>query len=211
MGPAINTYLLGRDGKAASKLHRLRWAIAFFKVILVLELITFVTSAIAFPLVHIFNGWLFSFAEITPHIGLIYLPAFIRLFNVLVLGPIKGTLATFTGGLLLMLMLGGSGSTVEILNIVCSAGGPLVAVVVFQMARGRTAQVSSIHDVAIVALTYCAANALLHHLMWSFFDPSQLVNPLNLFWMALGDFNGALLGAYALKWAAGRLRIGQSS
>lgn len=175
-----------------------------------LEIITFVTSAIAFPLVHLFNGWLFGFAEITPSIGLIYLPAFLRLFNVLVLGLIKGTLATFAGGLLLMLMLGGSGSIVEILSIVCSAGGPLVAVLAFRLTRGRPAQIGSLHDVAVVALIYCAANALLHHLMWSFFDPSQLASPLNLFWMALGDFNGALLGAYALKWVAGRLRIGQS-
>jgi hypothetical protein len=28
------------------------------------------------------------------------------------------------------------------------------------------------------------------------------------FWMALGDFNGALLGVYALKWLAERLKIG---
>lgn len=174
------------------------------------EIITFVLSAISYPLVHLFSGWLFRFAEITPHIGLIYLPAFIRLFNVLVLGPVKGTLATFAGGLLLMVMLGGSGSLVDMLNIACSAGGPLVAVLVFQITRGRPAQLASLHEVAVVALIYCAANALLHHLMWSFFDPSQLASPLNLFWMALGDFNGALLGAYVLKWMAARLRIGQA-
>lgn len=177
----------------------------------VIELITFAASAIAYPLLHLLNGWLFSFAEITPHIGLVYLPAFIRLFNVLVIGPVKGTLATFAGGLLLMLMLGGQGSLVEILNNACSAGGPLVAVVVFQLTRGRAARIGSLPDVALVALIYCAANALLHHLMWSFFDVSQLSSPLNMFWMALGDFNGALLGAYALRWLAGRLRIGQQA
>ncbi len=158
---------------------------------------------------HLLNGWLFSFAEITPRIGLIYLPAFIRLFNVLVLGKLKGTLATYSGGLLLMLALGGTGNSVELLNIACSAGGPLVAVVVFEVMRGRRAQIHALYDVAAVALLYCVSNAVLHHLMWSFFDRSQLARPLNLFWMALGDFNGALLGGYALKWVAGRLRIGQ--
>ena len=54
-----------------------------------------------FPVVHIANGWLFKFAEITPHISLIYLPAFLRLANVLVLGPRNGTLATLLGGVLL--------------------------------------------------------------------------------------------------------------
>lgn len=177
----------------------------------VLEIITFAASAIAYPLVHILNGWLFGFAEITPHIGLVYLPAFLRLFNVLVLGPVKGTLATFAGGLLLMFMLGGKGSLVELLSVACSAGGPVVAVVVFQLTKGRPAQIGSLQDVAIVALIYSAANALLHHLMWSFFDPSELSSPMNMFWMALGDFNGALLGAYALKWVAERLRIGQQA
>lgn len=176
-----------------------------------IEVIIFVASAIAYPLVHLFNGWLFSFAEITPHIGLVYLPAFLRLLNVLVLGPVKGTLATYTGGLLLLLMVGSSGSMVEFMSIACSAGGPLAAVLVFQATKGRPAQIGSLPDVAVVALIYCAANALLHHLMWSFFEPSQLSGPLNMFWMALGDFNGALLGAYALKWIAGRLRIGQQT
>ncbi len=64
-------------------------------------------------------------------------------------------------------------------------------------------------DVAAVALIYCVANSVLHHWMWSFFDPAQLAGPINLLWMALGDFNGALLGAYALKWMTGRLKIGQ--
>lgn len=174
-----------------------------------LEIITFASSVVAFPLVHVLSGWLFSFAEITPHIGLIYLPAFIRLFNVLVLGPLKGSLATFAGGLLLMAALGGTASVVELLSIACSAGGPLVAVLVFRALKGRPAQIGVLQDVTWVALIYCAANALLHHLMWSFFDPSQLASPLNMFWMALGDFNGALLGAYGLKWVAMRWRIGE--
>ncbi len=167
-----------------------------------LEIIIFAISAATFPLLHLLNGWLFSFAELTPHIGLVYLPAFLRLFNVLVLGPVKGTAATFAGGLLLMFMLGGSGSLVELLHIACSAGGPLVAIAVFSWTRGRPAQIGSLPDVAAVAIIYCASNALLHHLMWTFFDPAQLVSRMNLFWMALGDLNGALLGAYALKWLA---------
>lgn len=175
----------------------------------VFEFITIFASTIAFPVVHLLNGWLFSFAEITPNIGLIYLPAFIRLFNVLVLGPIKGTFATYAGGLLLMFTQENPGDAVDLLSIACSAGGPLVAVFVFQFVRGRSAQLSALGDVAAVALIYCVANAVLHHLMWSFFDPTQLAGSDSLFWMALGDFNGALLGAYGLKWVAHRLKIGQ--
>lgn len=175
-----------------------------------IEIITFAISAIAFPLVHMVNAWLFSFAEITPHVGLIYLPAFIRLFNVLVFGLWKGSLATCAGGLLLLWALGGTANLVDLLNIACSASGPLVAVLMFRVLKGRVPQIGALKEVAIVALIYCATNALLHHLMWSFFDPSQLTSPLNLFWMALGDLNGALLGAYALKWVTFRMRVGQS-
>jgi len=50
--------------------------------------------AALYPAVHILNGWLFDFATINHHISLIYLPAFLRLFNLLVLGPIYGTLTT---------------------------------------------------------------------------------------------------------------------
>lgn len=174
------------------------------------EFIIFAASTIAFPAVHLLGGWLFSFAEITPNIALIYMPAFIRLFNVLVLGPLKGTLATCSGGLLLMFAQGDKGDLLDLLSIACSAAGPLAAVMLFQLALGRPAQLGSLRDVAAVALIYCVANAVLHHLMWSIFDPTQLAAPINLFWMALGDFNGALLGAYALKWAAERLRIGRS-
>ncbi len=176
-----------------------------------LELITFIASVIAFPFVHLSSRWLFGFTEITPNIALVYLPAFVRLFNVLVLGPLLGSLATFSGGLLLVFMVGGEASLVEILSIACSVGGPLVAVLLFRLIRSRPAHIGSLHDVAVLALIYCTANALLHHLMWLFFDPSQLDGQCNLLWMALGDFNGALLGAYVLKWLAGRLGIGQSS
>lgn len=108
-----------------------------------------------------------------------------------------------------MFTQGAAGNPVELLAIACSAGSPLAAVLLFQLVRGRSAQLASLGDVAAVALIYCVANAVLHHLMWSFFDPTQLAGPINLFWMALGDLNGALLGAYALKWLAGRLKIGR--
>jgi len=58
--------------------------------------------SVIYPLVHIANGWIFSFVEISPHISLIYLPAFLRLANVLILGRRHGSLATLLGGLLLM-------------------------------------------------------------------------------------------------------------
>lgn len=164
-------------------------------------------SAVVYPFLHIANGWIFTSLEITPHVGLIYLPAFMRLLNVLVLGKIRGTLATALGGIFLMQMMGDH-SFVGLLNVLCSASGPLLALMVFRFYTGRDVSLLSLKDLGLVTLGYCLANAIIHHLIWTLFDPGQLVAPQQLLWMMLGDFNGALIGAYALKWAATRFNIG---
>lgn len=164
-----------------------------------------VAFAVFFPLVHLANGWLFRFAEITPHISLIYLPAFLRLANVLVLGPRNGTLATMLGGVLLMQTFDDH-SIVSLLNIGCSAFGPIVALLVFKAYTRRHFELTSLRDLAALTLIYAVANAVLHHLMWSLLDKSQLVEPIQVLWMVLGDIFGALIGAYAMKWIVSKYR-----
>jgi hypothetical protein len=44
-------------------------------------------------------------------------------------------------------------------------------------------------------------------MVWTIFDPRQLASPEMVVWMMLGDLNGALIGAYALKWLAGRFQF----
>ena len=164
-------------------------------------------SAFVYPFLHIANGWIFDSLEITPHVGLIYLPAFMRMVNVLVLGKVWGTLATALGGVFLMQIMGDR-SVVGLLNVLCSASGPLLAVLIFRFYTGREVSLLSLKDLGIVTLGYCLANAIVHHLVWTLFDPEQLIAPQQLLWMMLGDFNGALIGAYALKWVATRFNIG---
>lgn len=164
-----------------------------------------IVLAIAYPIVHIANGAVFRFAEITPHVGLIYLPAFLRLFNVLVLGPRDGTLATVLGGLLLTYHFD-EAQAVALLNVLCSAGGPLIATYVFRLYFRRSFDLSSIKDLSILTLIYATANALLHHLLWALLDPTQLETPTQMLWMTLGDIVGALLGAYVLRWSVRHYR-----
>ena len=164
-------------------------------------------SAIVYPFLHMANGWIFTSLEITPHVGLVYLPAFMRMLNVLVLGKVRGTLATALGGIFLMQVFNDH-SVVGFLNVLCSAIGPLLAVLVFRFYTGREVSLLSLKDLGIVTLGYCLANAIVHHVVWTLFDPQQLVAPQQLLWMMLGDFNGVLIGAYALKWAALRFNIG---
>ena len=167
-----------------------------------------IALAVLFPIVHIANGWLFKFAEITPHISLIYLPAFLRLANVLVLGPRNGTLATLLGGVLLMRTFDDN-SVNGLLNIGCSAFGPVVALLVFKAYTRRNFELTSLKDLGALTLIYAIANSVLHHLVWSVVDKSQLAEPVQVLWMVLGDIFGALIGAYAMKFVIRQFRLRQ--
>lgn len=170
-----------------------------------LDLALIIGLGILFPLVHLANGWLFAFAELSPHVALIYLPAFLRLMNVLVLGRLKGTLATVLG---VVLLLGTfpEHDGVEWVNIACSAAGPLLALMVFERWRQRPVVLTSLRDLTTVTLIYCLANALLHHLSWALMLPEPVGSLGDVASMVVGDLVGALLGAYLLKWVASRMR-----
>jgi hypothetical protein len=163
-----------------------------------------------FPLVHTANGWLFSFTELSPNVSWIYLPAFLRLLNVLVLGKLKGTLATLLGG---MVLLGVDKQDNTLLldaaHILSSAAGPLLALLVFEQLRGRPVNLISLADLALVTLLYCLFNSLLHHFAWAVLS-AQSLSPQHMLLMALGDLTGALIGAYVLKWSVLRLSIGRT-
>jgi hypothetical protein len=170
------------------------------------ELLLVPLFALLFALLHVVTEIFLGFAEITPHVSLIYLPAFLRLLHVLLLGKFKGTLATALGGILLMHGLDGI-SLIGFMNVACSASGPLLALWLFERVYGRPVSLTSLKDLGLVTVVYCAANAGVHHMVWTIFDPRQLATPEMVVWMMLGDLNGALIGAYALKWTASRFQI----
>jgi hypothetical protein len=163
-----------------------------------MHLLLILALAVLYPAVHILNGWLFDFASINDHISLIYLPAFLRLFHLLVLGPIYGTLTTMLGGLLLLtqfdepLLLG-------LFNILCSCAGPLIAMMSFRYYFKRRVQLTSLTDLSILTLVYCLANSLVHQITWLMFDDTQFFDLQLAMSMFVGDLLGALLGAYLMK------------
>ena len=154
--------------------------------------------AVVFPLAHVMNVWFFEFANINSHVSLIYLPAFLRLFNILVMGPFYGTMATLLGGLILMAWFA-EPMNVALLNIAASCAGPLVAMMGFRFYFKRSIQLTSLKDLAIVTVAYALCNSLLHHAIWLFIDIDHFFDASTSLWMFLGDLNGALLGAYLFK------------
>lgn len=165
-----------------------------------------IALGILYPLTHTANAWLFSFAEISPNIGLIYLPAFLRLLDILVLGKVKGTLAGLLGGIILLLWQGSDPTPLRVANMLCSCASPLVAVLLFEHWRQRPINLMSLTDLGLVTLIYCLSNALLHHFAWALLAPQALGSPDQLAWMVLGDLAGTLMGAYLLKWIASQVR-----
>ena len=157
------------------------------------------------------NDWLFAFTEISPNVSLIYLPAFLRLLHVLVLGKIRGSLATMLGGLVLLAVDKQDNTLpMDAANVLCSAAAPLLALLAFEQMRARQVSLTSLADLALVALIYCLFNSLLHHVAWVVFSDQALGSPQQMLMMALGDLSGALIGAYLLKWTALRLNIGRT-
>ena len=163
-----------------------------------MHLLLILALAVLYPAVHILNGWLFDFATINDHISLIYLPAFLRLFNLLVLGPVFGTLTTLLGGLLLLtkfedpLLLG-------MFNILSSCASPIIALLSFRYYFKRRIQLTSLSDLCILTLVYCVANASVHEFTWLLFDGTHVFDLHHAMSMFVGDLLGALLGAYLMK------------
>lgn len=155
-------------------------------------------AGVLFCAVHLFNAWLFQWGELNQHVNLVYLPSFLRLANVVVLGLFWGTAGTAFGGVLLILW-SQDDWLMCLLNIGVSASAAALAVFCLQTALGRRLSVTRLLDLFGLAVLCAIISASFHHLLWAELDPSQLVNPLQLPYMMIGDINGALIGALVLR------------
>jgi hypothetical protein len=95
----------------------------------------------------------------------------------------------------------------SVLNTTVSAGGAALAVWLMRIQQGRPLLLSRLSDLLKLSLLYALLNALLHHLLWSYVDPAQLVAPYQLLYMVIGDINGAILGALGLRWLARNTKL----
>jgi hypothetical protein len=152
---------------------------------------------------HMLNSWLFEYLEFSPHISFLYLPSFLRLANVLLLGMVWGTLGTAVGGILLLFTVVWNESwLLAFTHIGVSAGSAALAVVVMQILEKRKISPSRLSDLLKLAVLNALLNSLAHHVVWSVLDPTLLVDVNQLPYMLVGDINGAVLGALILRWLA---------
>jgi len=171
-----------------------------------MEFVLILAAGAFYALAHVLNSWLFHWVEISNHITWVYLPGFLRLLYVLVLGRLNGFIAIFLGGLMLANVNAESGMLV-LANNVCSGIAPVLACVAFERLHGRMVGLSSLKDLLQFTVIYSVLNTVLHHLTWFILDASQWHEPLQVATMALGDFLGALIGVGLMKAAIDRFGL----
>ncbi len=159
-----------------------------------------------FSAAHLLSGWVFQHLELSMHISWIYLPSFLRVAYVLVLGPAWGFAAIFIGSILL------SGHfdhnlLLAVVNSSASAIGPVLALWLFKLLKERPVQLHRMSDLVQMCLLYAMLNALAHHAAWSYLQPDQLMMASQLPIMVIGDLVGALLGAWVFTWVVRRLGL----
>jgi hypothetical protein len=180
----------------------MRWLPSLEQVVIV------AAAAVLFPLAHVFNRWAFEHVEFSHHISLIYLPAFLRLANVLVLGQAWGTLSTALGGILLALW-NNNVTWVEGMNVLASSTSGLLSVWLFQIIKERSVRLLEMKDLLQLAMLYALMNALLNHVAWTLVEQDALITVHQLPMMVIGDFLGAMLGALLFSWGAKKLKLDQ--
>lgn len=164
-------------------------------------------TGVLFCATHLLNQWLFQTIEISAHINLVYLPAFIRVASVLVLGLMWGTLGTAIGGLLLLNWSPDANLLIGLANLSVSASVAAVSVLVLQLLMQRRLSFTRLADLLQLSMLYALLNALIHHAVWSMLDPSQLLYPIQILEMVIGDVNGVVIGALLLRWASSRIKL----
>lgn len=174
-------------------------------------LVTSVLSAclagVLFCAAHLLNHWLFMSIEVSDHINLVYLPAFIRVASVLILGLVWGTLGTAIGALLLLYWSPDANLWIGLANLCVSASVAAVSVLVLQLLLQRRLSVTRLPDLLQLSVLYALLNALLHHALWSLLDTTQLLYPSQVLEMVIGDVNGVVIGALLLRWGARKIKL----
>lgn len=148
-----------------------------------------------FALTHLANAWLFDHISLSNHINWIYLPAFLRVAYVLILGPVWGFSAIFFGSIILGVSFE-ENLLQALLNAGASAVSPVLALVLFKLLKERTLRIAQPSDLIQMCLLYALLNAVVHHFIWAYQQPEQLLSVSQLPIMIMGDLAGALLGAF---------------
>jgi len=98
---------------------------------------------------------------------------------------------------------------IALANLVASASVAAVSVLALQMLLKRRLSITRLLDLLQLSVLYALLNALIHHMVWSAVDPAQLLYPMQVVQMVLGDIHGVVIGALLLRWVASKTQLTQ--
>ena len=149
---------------------------------------------------HLANLWVFEFWEVSPNISWVYLPSFLRLANLLILGPLWGTFATALGGAELIFLSDQGFNALAWLNVLASCSSAVIAYGVLHLMIHRPVALTHLKELLLLAGVYTLINPSLHFLLWHVIQPFTETSLHDFVAMAVGDLAGAVLGSMLFVW-----------
>ena len=176
---------------------------------LIPSLLVALILGLVYALIHHANSLFFKFFEFSSHISFIYVPAFLRLANVLVLGWFWGAIGTMVGGIFLIAAYN------EVFvdafpNVLVSSLGASSALGLFLLSHNRKFNLNLMRDWFNLTLLCAFCNATLHHVYWIAFEPYQLQQSIQVAWMIAGDVIGTIVGVIFFRLVITRVSLPDS-
>ncbi|MEY3652230.1 MAG: hypothetical protein RL739_400 [Pseudomonadota bacterium] len=178
-------------------------AIPFEKALLML------LGSLVYTSAHLANLWLFDFWEVTPNISWVYLPSFLRLANLLILGPLWGTFATALGGAELIFLSDQGFDGLAWLNVLASCSSAVAAYGVLRLMIHRPVALTHLKELLLLAGLYTLINPSLHFILWQAIQAYTETSLRDFVAMAVGDLAGAVLGSVLFVWVVRHTGVAQ--
>ena len=158
---------------------------------------------------HLANLWVFEFWEVTPNISWVYLPSFLRLANLLILGPIWGTFATALGGAELIFLSEQGFNGLAWLNVLASCSSAVAAYGLLRLITHRPVALTQLKELLLLAVVYTLINPSLHFILWHLVQAYTDTSLKDFVAMAVGDLAGAVLGSMLFVWVVRHTGVAQ--
>ena len=158
---------------------------------------------------HLANLWVFEFWEVTPNISWVYLPSFLRLANLLILGPLWGTCATALGGAELIFLSGQGFNGLAWLNVLASCSSAVAAYGLLHVVTQRPVALTQLKELLMLAGVYTLINPSLHFILWHAVQAYTDTSLQDFVALAVGDLAGAVLGSMLFVWVVRHTGVAQ--
>jgi len=166
-------------------------------------------GSLVYMSVHLANLWVFEFWEVTPNISWVYLPSFLRLANLLILGPLWGTCATALGGAELIFLSGQGFNGLAWLNVLASCSSAVAAYGLLHVVTQRPVALTQLKELLMLAGVYTLINPSLHFILWHAVQAYTDTSLQDFVAMAVGDLAGAVLGSMLFVWVVRHTGVAQ--